>query len=192
MLAFVFLGGPLSVSAGEQPVELSAGAGIYFPRAGEFSQFFEGQPAAFSFQLGLPGKSGFDFKLTGDYLTKSRSQPAGRDLFVHLYDLRVGVGFRMLRQRPLTPFVGGGATVSEVRGGEKPGADLKARALGGYVEGGVRYRVTSSLFAAFEVWQDFRKGKAEGIGLFSSFQADSSTSLGGTHVGLRLGVRLGK
>jgi len=194
LLPFVFLMVVSDAGGKDRAVELSAGGGIYFPSNDDYDFYFGGQAANFSLQLAFLGKSGFDFKLGGDFSTKTQERALGRDYFANLYDLRLGFAFRVLPRRRVTPFLGGGATLSEARGGEKPDADLKARSLGGYVEGGVRYQLSPRFFAALEAWQDFRKGKVQSIestGPFS-FQADESTDLGGSHIGLRVGVRLGK
>lgn len=190
----VFLFWTSDASPRDEAVELSVGGGMYFPSEDQYSNYFDGPATNFSLQMIFLGRSGLDFKLGSDYGSKTQTHFSGPEYFVHLYDLRTGFAFRLFSRQRLAPFLGGGGTVSEARGGIEPGSDVKSRSLGWYVEGGLRYRLTPRFIVSLEAWQDFRKGKVQSIqssGPFS-FMSDSSYSLGGTHVGLRVGVRLGK
>lgn len=168
--------------AKDRAVELSVGGGIYFPSNDDYDFYFDGQPTSFSFQASFLGKSSLAFKLRGDYITKKEDRPS--PIFAHLFDLRIGFDFRLAQHRRFFPFVGAGFGVGEARGGNQGTSDpLTAKFFGGYIEGGMRYRLSHFLFVGAEVWQDFRKGEDLSVG---------NIHLGGTHIGLRTGVRLGK
>lgn len=179
LLPFVFLLWVSSANAKDRAVELSAGGGIYFPTSDDYNLFFDGQPTSFSFQVSFIGQSSLAFKLRGDYITKEiDSPPALRGLSARLYDLRIGFDWRLRQDRRFFPFVGAGFGVGEARGE----GSITSKFFGGYIEAGVRHRFSRHLFAGAELWQDFRKGEDFGTG---------NIDLGGTHVGLRAGVRLG-
>lgn len=180
LLSVVFLACFSTSVAKDRAVEISAGGGIYFPTHEDYDSYFDGQPASFSFQVSFLGNSGLAFKLRGDYITKQINSGvlyAGRS--AHLYDLRIGFDWRFLRERRFFPFVGAGFGVGEARAS----SSLSAKFYGGYIEGGVRYRLTPLIFVGADAWQDFRRGEDLGAG---------NINLGGTHIGLRAGVRLGK
>ena len=166
--------------ARDREMEFSTGGGIYFPTHDDYDLYFDGRPASFSFQASFIGNSGLVFKLRGDYITKQIDRaPFYRGATARLYDLRIGFDWRLLRDRRFFPFIGAGFGVGEARAS----SSLTAKFYGGYLEGGVRYRLTRLLFVGAEAWQDFRKGEDLGAG---------NINLGGTHIGLRAGVRLGK
>lgn len=181
LLSVVFLACFSTSVAKDRAVEISAGGGIYFPTHKDYDSYFDGQPASFSLQVSFLGNSSLAFKLRGDYITKriDRALAVYRGATARLYDLRIGFDWRFLRDRRIFPFLGAGFGVGEARAS----SSLTAKFYGGYIEGGVRYRLTPLVFFGADVWQDFRQGEDLGAG---------NINLGGTHIGLRAGVRLGK
>ncbi|MCI0405504.1 MAG: hypothetical protein L0209_05455 [candidate division Zixibacteria bacterium] len=180
LLPFVFLACFSAADAKDRAVEISVGGGIYFSTHDDYDLYFDGQPTSFSLQASFLGSSSLTFKLRGDYITKQIDRaPFYRGAAARLYDLRIGFDWRLFRDRQFFPFVGAGFGVGEAR----VSSSLNAKFYGGYIEGGIRYRIARPLFVGAEAWQDFRQGEDLGVG---------NINLGGTHIGLRAGVRLGK
>ncbi|MGH8005266.1 MAG: hypothetical protein ACRECJ_11145 [Limisphaerales bacterium] len=178
LLPVLFLAFSATVVGKDRAVEISAGGGIYFPTHEDYGLYFDGQPSSFSLQASFLGNSNLAFKLRGDYITKKIDRaPFYRGATARLYDLRIGFDWRFLRGRRFFPFVDAGLGVGEAR----VSSSLTAKFYGGYIEGGVRYRLTRLFFVGGEAWQDFRQGEDLGAG---------NINLGGTHIGLRAGVRL--